>query len=263
MGLSFRVVRPCVRARARLCQHKHVVFLTKCSCFYQLIYKYTFSSNDTEDQNMFLFKKNISGAYISGDFCVTSHFFSEVMKFVHDHTVFLQFFSILTCNTLYKKSLELILCYNRSSFALFSEIHSMSKIIIDPTVIPQSTKTHYLEKIKTQSNRSSSSSSSTSSYCLIWGKSVNSSGYPQMRFSFPGKCSKKFIVHRMLYALQRNSILDKPHFDVSHLCHSKLCVEVEHLVYEPSVVNAQRRSCKTFAKCCGHSPYPDCMLHSL
>ena len=128
----------------------------------------------------------------------------------------------------------------------------MSKDIIDPTVIPHSTKTLYSEK---------SSSSSSLSNCLIWGKSVNSSGYPQMRFSFPGKCSKFFIVHRMLYALQRNAVLDKPP-NVSHSCHSKLCVEVEHLVYEPSVVNAQRRSCVTFARCCGHSPYPDCMLHS-
>ena len=215
MGLSFRVVRPCVRARVRLCQHKHVVFFTKCSCFYKLIYKYTFSSNDTDDQNMFLFKKNIYGAYISGDFCVIRHFFSKVMKFVHDLTVFLQFVSTWTCNTLYKKSLELILCYNRSSFAFFSKIYIMAKIIIDPTVIPQSSKTHYLEKIKTQSNRSSSSSSSSSN-CLIWRKSVNSSGYPQMRFSLPGKCAKKFTLHRMLYASQRNSILDKPHFDVSH-----------------------------------------------
>ena len=238
-----------------------MVSFTKCSCFYQLIYKYTFSSNDTDDQNMFLFKKNIYGAYISGDFCVIRHFFSKVMKFVHDHTVFLQFVSSWTCNTLYKKSLKLILCYNRSSFAFFSEIYIMSKIIIDPAVIPQSSKTHYLEKIKTQSNRSSSSSSSSN--CLIWRKSVNSSGYPQMRFSFPGKCAKKFTLHRMLYASQRNSILDKPHFDVSHLCHSKLCVEVEHLVYEPSVVNAQKRSCITFAKSCGHSPYSDRMLHSL
>ena len=58
----------------------------------------------------------------------------------------------------------------------------------------------------------------------------------------------------------RNAILDKPRFYVIHLCHSKLCVEVEHLVYEPSIVNTQRRSCVPFARCCGLSAYPDCML---
>ena len=128
------MVRPCVRARARLCQHKHVVFFTRCSCFYQLIYKYTPFSNDTEDQNMFLFKKNIYGAYISGNFSMTSHFFSKVMKFVHGHAVFLQSFSKLSiwiCNTLYKKSLQLLLlCFNRSPSALFYKFTACLKTLL-------------------------------------------------------------------------------------------------------------------------------------
>ena len=59
---------------------------------------------------MFLFKKNIHGAYISGYVCMTSHCFSKVMTFVHGHVVFFQSFSeqyIWTCNrgpTLYKKN---------------------------------------------------------------------------------------------------------------------------------------------------------------
>ena len=49
---------------------------------------------------------------------------------------------------------------------------------VDPTVLSLHLKTRYLHKII--------ENSTPDGECIMWDKSLNTSGYPQMRFCFPG-----------------------------------------------------------------------------
>ena len=124
---------------------------------------------------------------------------------------------------------------------------------VDPTVLSLHLKTRYLQKII--------ENSTPDGECIIWDKSLNTSGYPQMRFCFPGSNSQRFLVHRIVFSFTHNVILDNQQWDVSHTCHRKDCVSGEHLVYEPKSVNAQRRSCVLLRRCFGHAPSSDCNLN--
>ena len=53
----------------------------------------------------------------------------------------------------------------------------------------------------------------------------------------------------------------QPDYETSHLCHNKLCVNIDHLSLEPHSVNTQRRACVTNGRCIGHgAPYKNCIL---
>lgn len=52
----------------------------------------------------------------------------------------------------------------------------------------------------------------------------------------------------------------KDKFEASHLCHHELCMNLEHISYEPKSVNLKRKKCKNKSKCDGHTPFPACMF---
>ena len=98
--------------------------------------------------------------------------------------------------------------------------------------------------------------------CCLWTGETDRYGYGVHRVVVSGK-RIKLKVHRLKYylcdpghsALQRN-------FHISHLCHNKLCINIEHLSYEPVTVNNSRKVCLTNGQCSGHRGFRECCLWS-
>lgn len=98
-----------------------------------------------------------------------------------------------------------------------------------------------------------------SHHCLLWdGKSRSKDGYGIIFFLFRGR-RKKLKVHRVQYFLTTGEMLDK-NMDVSHICHKKLCINFDHLSYEPHIINCKRNSCRDNGECEGHRGYKSCIL---
>ena len=66
-------------------------------------------------------------------------------------------------------------------------------------------------------------------------------------------------VHRLAYMLHVRSEIPQ-HLHCSHLCHSTLCVNVQHLTLETCIVNNNRRRCATEKRCFGHGQSPPCIF---
>lgn len=94
--------------------------------------------------------------------------------------------------------------------------------------------------------------------CLKWHGTVDTDGYGQLRFMLRGR-RVKVRVHRAVYFLETGQVLD-PKIHVSHLCHNKLCINLNHLNYEPQGVNNARKVCFNEGVCTGHYGYPACRL---
>ena len=77
--------------------------------------------------------------------------------------------------------------------------------------------------------------------CHIWKGPCTTNGYGIFRCSFRGK-KIKIRAHRAIYYLHFNHVMSSK-LHVSHLCHNKLCVNVNHLNYEPQSVNNNRQRC--------------------
>jgi len=45
--------------------------------------------------------------------------------------------------------------------------------------------------------------------------------------------------------------IDLP-LDISHVCHSRLCINADHLSHEPHDVNMDREGCQRLGRCTGH-----------
>jgi hypothetical protein len=97
--------------------------------------------------------------------------------------------------------------------------------------------------------------------CRLWQGSVKKGGeYGVIKAKFPGVgwCTKH--AHHLQYMVNNKLMTIPRHLEVSHLCHKPLCVLLEHLAAEPHHVNTARTKCVNRSKCCGHKPYPDCIL---
>lgn len=93
--------------------------------------------------------------------------------------------------------------------------------------------------------------------CHVWTGSTNHSGYGIYRPYVEGK-QHKVIIHRFYFYLKKDVMDQDGH--VSHLCHHKLCVKIEHLSLEPQEVNNSRKTCKFRRRCIGHDGYPQCLF---
>ena len=95
--------------------------------------------------------------------------------------------------------------------------------------------------------------------CRIWRGGKNSSGYPQKRLSVDEDDSPTESVHRLVYMLSGKV----PKFQVSHLCHEKLCIKLEHLIDDTPRQNSERNTCKDSkdGTCTGHGDRPRCMVN--
>ena len=70
---------------------------------------------------------------------------------------------------------------------------------------------------------------------------------------------KRFYVHRLVYMLEKCMDIGK-NLQISHLCHNKLCQNIEHLNIESSFMNSQREICLRNRNCTGHGQEPDCLF---
>lgn len=129
----------------------------------------------------------------------------------------------------------------------------------NPFLLSEDEKSILTNKISQRSHQSEGNNG-----CITWNLSVNSSGYPQMKL---GQHFDKFFKNKpyspahILFSIQNNIILNAPFHELSHLCHNKLCLNIEHLSYEPSVINTQRNVCKDRNSCHqNHGVYHNCIM---
>ena len=94
--------------------------------------------------------------------------------------------------------------------------------------------------------------------CKLWS-GTQRNGYGILEFRFRGK-KIKIPVHRLAYYLHNNCHQLSPDIHVSHLCHDKLCCNVEHLSYEPQRINNKRQTCKSNGECSGHHGFQNCIF---
>lgn len=95
--------------------------------------------------------------------------------------------------------------------------------------------------------------------CHIWQGRTDTYGYGEVRIQFRGArvCLK---AHRVIFALSNKDIVLTESKDVSHLCHNRCCVKLEHLSYEPHSINNQRLVCRNEGECFGHHGYSHCFI---
>ena len=97
------------------------------------------------------------------------------------------------------------------------------------------------------------------SMCTLWNGPVNRDGYGFVTVTFRG-CRKILTAHRLAYYISHSSHYLIPNMHVSHLCHNKLCVNLQHLSYESDSVNKKREICKHEGECKGHRGHRRCIL---
>lgn len=85
-------------------------------------------------------------------------------------------------------------------------------------------------------------------------KTTQQGGYPVLKVTIPGVGKRSLSVARLLYMCSVKSL--ELEGDVSHLCHQKLCINIEHLVLEPRGVNNSRQICNNQQSCTRtHEPF--------
>lgn len=102
--------------------------------------------------------------------------------------------------------------------------------------------------------------------CMIWTgtrKRGRGAEYGVLCCKWGGRW-RTFSVHRLSIIFSRLWHLEdisERGMDVSHLCHNSLCVNPQHLTYEPHQVNRIRSACVRAGQCTGHNQQPACLLH--
>lgn len=121
----------------------------------------------------------------------------------------------------------------------------------DPKLISVDEKNTLIERINSKSKEKDLKGD------IIWIPPPNKkTGYPEILL--PRNLAERFNMFsprnpgHMLFAIKNGQILKKVNHDMSHLCNNKLCVNPEHLVYEPRWVNNARKNCVKEGKCTGH-----------
>ncbi|CAH1243376.1 Hypp7080 [Branchiostoma lanceolatum] len=103
---------------------------------------------------------------------------------------------------------------------------------------------------------------STETGCRLWTGYIENGGRGYGSLKVPSHVEEGRVtlqVHRLAYFVEVNIRLT-PSIHVSHLCGVKACVNVDHLSYEPAVVNSQRNTCFAAGQCFSHGPYRACLL---
>ena len=96
-------------------------------------------------------------------------------------------------------------------------------------------------------------------FCHVWYGQLDRDGYGILRIKFRGRMCK-VRVHRLQYFLKNNCPQMFTAVHVSHLCHVKGCINIEHLSYETAAVNRCRNECFKNGECQGHRGYAKCIL---
>lgn len=98
--------------------------------------------------------------------------------------------------------------------------------------------------------------------CILYTGRHDKDGYGVIDIKLKGaKRHSPMNVHRIRYMIHVQKIkLTPSDFHVSHLCHTKNCVNISHLSFEPSYINNSRQHCFSEKKCTSHGNYKDCIL---
>ena len=105
--------------------------------------------------------------------------------------------------------------------------------------------------------------------CILWRFSVDGSGYPEMKLGVEFNerfGSSPINPVKILLSIYFSVKLDTPNYEISHLCHTKLCIQTEHISYEPKWINARRKKCHENKICSkdhfdeeSNKKFPDCV----
>ena len=99
--------------------------------------------------------------------------------------------------------------------------------------------------------------------CVFWNGARSDTGYGRIRNPFAKLNDQPafYRTHRLVYLLNNidaysdmilpKSDLDAHDLDVSHICHNKLCINIQHLVFELHYINCNRRQCVHDNVCSG------------
>lgn len=101
--------------------------------------------------------------------------------------------------------------------------------------------------------------------CVLWtGPKMNKNGteygYKYVRMPNQRRKSRQYT-HRLAYMYKHATNVLPRGLDVSHLCHSSLCVNPLHLALEPHHINNNRIHCANAGECLGHPQYKNCLLN--
>ena len=110
--------------------------------------------------------------------------------------------------------------------------------------------------------------------CHAWTGPLTCGKHKYGRFRFTNLISKKyqetsahrayFMISNRLPQLEPKTEISSQYpsqiFEVSHLCHNTVCLNMNHLSYEPRSINLSRKTCKLANDCSGHGIFPNCML---
>ena len=96
--------------------------------------------------------------------------------------------------------------------------------------------------------------------CKVWSGLTDRDGYGLMNVKLGDKWFLK-RVQRLAFVIENNvSFADIEGFDLSHLCHQKLCVAKNHLCLGTREENNYRKGCTNYGRCFGHGDKPDCVF---
>lgn len=95
--------------------------------------------------------------------------------------------------------------------------------------------------------------------CQLWSGGQTKNGYPTISVSL-NKKRYQLRAHRLHFHLQSGCQPFLPGLQVSHLCHEKLCMNLDHFSLELAVINNQRKTCNAEGHCFGHGAYRNCIM---
>lgn len=67
------------------------------------------------------------------------------------------------------------------------------------------------------------------------------------------KVPQRVCLHVLAYYCEKRQLPDNGKFDISHLCHNRMCFNIDHLYREPHASNWKRMGC-TGSNACKHTP---------
>lgn len=108
------------------------------------------------------------------------------------------------------------------------------------------------------------------SECIIWTGCISKQGCGQFHFRYardPAASEHRTRTsHRVALMVQLRDFDEPASQQASCLYNNKLCINVQHLVFEGNSCNNLRKTCFSLSRCCGDldindNRLPDCLLH--
>lgn len=98
--------------------------------------------------------------------------------------------------------------------------------------------------------------SKTCGDCIKWTGYFSRNNYGQFRYRDPrdpvSKGHRTKTAHRVALLLKYRNFDVQSYWHASHLCDNKWCINVDHLVFERSSTNNERKYCFLYCRCRGH-----------